>query len=135
MKDNLNYEKLITIACLTGFIGDFGIQLITKKMGGPTGWGFKPYFLQHGSVESACIAAGMVTLFYIVYLYVFRLPPVWYYMAIYAILLDLLFREMMIFPSLQEYYKQVNYFGTAFFGGVIPLLIPLIVMKLISFIQ
>jgi hypothetical protein len=73
-------EKLVTISCITGFFGDAGLQLLTKKfgMGGSTGWGLKPYFSQHGTGEALCVASGMMTLFYIIFLYVLRLPPVWY---------------------------------------------------------
>ena len=43
---------LISIACIVGFVGDFLLQLISKKfgIGGPTGWGLKDYFIQHGDV-------------------------------------------------------------------------------------
>ncbi len=101
-------------------------------MGGKTGWGLREYFKQHGSVESLFIAGGMMTLFYIIYLILLGLPPLWYYLAIYGILLDLFFRETMIFPSLQGYYDHLNYFWSAFWGAV-PMILPLGIMKLSSF--
>ena len=120
------YEKLVSIACLTGFVGDASLQFLTTKMGlgGPTGWGLKPYFKQHGKVESLFIAGGMVTIFYVIYISLLRLPPKWYYLSIYGIILDYIFRITMLFPSLDGYYKSLNYFWSAFWGAV-PMLIPL----------
>jgi hypothetical protein len=108
---------LISIACIVGFVGDFLLQLISKKfgIGGPTGWGLKDYFIQHGAVESLYIAGGMMALFYIIYLYILKLPVNYYYLALYGIVLDLLFRIFMIFPSLSGYY---NYFGYSIGGYV-----------------
>jgi len=123
---------LIIIACLAGFIGDYILQILITFMGGKTGWGLREYFKQHGSVESLFIAGGMMTLFYIIYLILLGLPPLWYYLAIYGILLDLFFRETMIFPSLQGYYDHLNYFWSAFWGAV-PMILPLGIMRLSSF--
>jgi putative flippase GtrA len=121
--------QLIIIACLAGFIGDYILQILITFMGGKTGWGLREYFKQHGSVESVFIAGGMMTLFYIIYLILLGLPPLWYYLAIYGILLDLFFRETMIFPSLQGYYEHLNYFWSAFWGAV-PMILPLGILKL-----
>ncbi len=119
--------RLLTISCLTGFFGDAILQLLTRFMGGETGWGLKTYFHQHGYAESLFIAGGMMTLFYIIYLIIFGLPPVWYLLALYGIILDLIFRVTMIFPSLKEYYIQLNYFWSAFWGAV-PMIMPLGIM-------
>jgi putative flippase GtrA len=124
--------QLIIIACLAGFIGDYILQILITFMGGKTGWGLREYFKEHGSAESVFIAGGMMTLFYIIYLILLGLPPLWYYLAIYGILLDLFFRETMIFPSLQGYYEHLNYFWSAFWGAV-PMILPLGIMKLSSF--
>lgn len=122
--------QLITISCLTGFIGDYILQILINFMGGKTGWGLRDYFKQHGSAESVFIAGGMMTLFYIIYLILLGLPAIWYYLAIYGIILDLFFRETMIFSSLQGYYDHLNYFWSAFWGAV-PMILPLVIMKLI----
>ena len=105
-------SELISIAFFVGFFGDLLLQILTKhfKMGGPTGWGLNEYFLQHGEVESLFIAGGMMALFFIIYLKVFRLPVNYLYLAIYGVILDVLFREFKIFPSLKGYYSQLNYF-------------------------
>ena len=143
-------EKLIASACITGFFGDAGLQLITSFMGprgmgtngigangigtngigGPSGWGLKPYFRQHGRGEALCIASGMMTLFYVFYVLVLRLPPTWYYLALYGIVLDFIFRKARLFTSLDGYYKALNYFWSAFWGAV-PMVLPLVVAKYI----
>jgi hypothetical protein len=126
-------DKLIGIACLTGFFGDAGLQLLSKYngigadiIGATSGWGLKPYFKLHGSFESLCIAAGMMSMFYIFYLYVLRLPPVLYYLALYGIILDLLFRKFRLFPTLDGYYKALNYFWSGFWGAI-PMMLPVMI--------
>ena len=89
---------VITISCLTGFFGDTLLQIATKYFG--FDWGLRQYFIQHGSGESLCIAAGMMTLFYIVYLYILLLPLNYFYLGIYGIILDYIFRKTMVFKSL-----------------------------------
>jgi hypothetical protein len=123
--------KLLAAACLTGFFGDAGLQILTKKfnLGGPSGWGLNPYFALHGSAEALFIAAGMMTLFYVLYLAVF--PANWIYLVVYGILLDLLFRKTMLFSSLTGYYSHLNYFWSGFWGAV-PMLIPFIVASILG---
>ena len=77
---------IISISCLTGLFGDATLQMATKYLG--FNWGLKDYFIYHGSGESLCIAAGMMTLFYIIYIYILRLPLNYAYLAIYGIILD-----------------------------------------------
>jgi len=117
---------LVSTSFLVGFFGDLTLQIISPRFGGPTGWGLTPYFKQHGKAESLFIAGGMMALFYIIYLYVFRLPPNFVYLAIYGVVLDLLFRWFRIFPSLDGYYGYLNYFWSTFweaFSMVLPFLI------------
>ena len=133
MVDYKTTSRLLTISCLTGFIGDATLQFLTKFMGGDTGWGLKEYFKQHGSAEALYIAGGMMTLFYVIYLVLLGLPPIWYYLAVYGVILDWIFRVTMIFPSLKGYYTQLNYFWSAFWGAV-PMLMPLGIMKAIDYI-
>jgi hypothetical protein len=123
-------DKLVTMSCIAGFFGDASLQVLTKKfgMGGSTGWGLKPYFSQHGTGEALCVATGMMALFYILFLYVLRLPPVWYYLAIYGIVLDFIFRKLRLFTSLDGYYKSLNYFWSAFWGAI-PMVLPLFMYK------
>ena len=117
---------LVSTSFLVGFFGDATLQIISPMMGGPTGWGLTEYFAQHGKAESLFIAGGMLALFFIIYLYVFKLPPNYVHLAIYGVLLDLLFRELVIFPSLKGYYGYLNYFWSGFwqaFSMVLPLFV------------
>jgi len=120
------------ISCVIGFVGDSLLQLGAKlNLGGPTGWGLKPYFKQHGSVESLFIAGGMMTIFYVIYLYLLPFQVNYINLAIYGIILDLIFRKTRLFPSLDGYYKHLNYFWSGFWGAV-PLMMPLFAFDLLS---
>jgi hypothetical protein len=120
------------ISCVIGFVGDALLQVGTKlNLGGPTGWGLKPYFKQHGSVESLFIAGGMMTIFYVIYLYLLPFQVNYINLAIYGIVLDLIFRKTRLFPSLDGYYKHLNYFWSGFWGAV-PLMMPLFAFDLLS---
>jgi hypothetical protein len=120
--------SLIGAACLTGFIGDALLQLLSKypAISGPTAWGLNPYFEQHGSVESLFIAGGMMTLFYVIYIDLLNLNVNYINLIIYGIVLDYIFRVTMLFPSLKMYYEHLNYFWSAFWGAI-PMILPLIV--------
>jgi hypothetical protein len=119
---------IISVSCLTGFFGDAALQIATKYLG--FNWGLKQYFIYHGSGEALCIASGMMTLFYIFYIYVLRLPLNYTYLAIYGIILDFIFRKTMVFNSLQGYYKALNYFWSAFWGAI-PMILPLFIYNII----
>jgi hypothetical protein len=121
---------IITNATLTGFIGDASLQLLTSKgLGGPTGWGLNSYFSQHGPIESLFIAAGMMAVFYIVYMYILKLPLKPTYLAVYGIVLDYLFRRFRLFPSLDGYYHHLNYIESAIWGAI-PMVIPFFMYQL-----
>ena len=122
--------NLVSLACFTGFVGDFLLQTGVKMgLGGPTGWGLKEYFSLHGSAESLFIAGGMMSLFYALFL-LSGLAVNYKNLALYGIFLDLLFRKLMIFPSLKGYYEFFNYFWSAVWG-VIPLCLPFQLSKVI----
>lgn len=117
---------IIVIAFFTGFFGDILLQIGAKTgLGGPTGWGLNDYFKQHGIAESICIAGGMMAFFYSIYIFL-NLPVNFLYLAIYGIVLDLIFRETMVFSSLTGYYKYFGYFWSAVWGAI-PLMIPLLI--------
>jgi hypothetical protein len=120
---------IIAISFLTGFFGDALLQIATKDFG--FNWGLKQYFIYHGSGESLCIAGGMMTLFYIIYLYILRLPLNYTYLAIYGIILDYIFRKTMVFNSLRGYYKALNYFWSAFWGAI-PMILPFLIYNIIK---
>lgn len=127
-----NRESLVVFfALLTGFFGDGLLQgLVKVGMGGKTGWGLKGYFKQHGSAESLFVAAGMMGIFYLVYIAT-GLPLKIQWIAIYGIVLDLIFRLTSLFPSLRGYYNALNYFWSGVWG-VIPMIIPLLILKLVD---
>ena len=122
----MNKFILLVIACASGFIGDFLLQLGAKQgMGGPTNWGLKEYFKQHGPAESLFVAGGMMTLFYGTFMLT-GLPINYINLSLYGIIIDLLFRKFMIFKSLNGYYEYFDYAGSALWI-VIPMCIPLLV--------
>jgi len=131
----MNQEELIAIACLTGFVGDFLLQILTKyfHMGGETGWGLLEYFKQHGSVEALFIAGGMMTLFYVIFIQFVKMGIKLNYfnLAVYGIILDLIFRKFNIFPSLSGYYSSLNYFESGLWGAI-PMILPFLIFKLVG---
>jgi len=52
-----------------------------------------------------------MTLFYVIYLFILKLPPVWYYLVIYY---------HVIYKF--SYYKHLNYFWSAFWAMILPLM-------------
>ena len=118
--------NLVVIAAVVGLIGDALLQVMVRAgMGGSSGWGLKEYFQQHGVGESLCVAAGMMALFYILYI-ALKWPLTWPWLALYGIVLDLLFRKLRLFSSLDGYYKSLNYFWSAVWGAI-PLVLPLLI--------
>ena len=119
--------NLVTLACLTGFTGDFLLQTGVKMgLGGPTGWGLREYFALHGSAESLFIAGGMMSLFYALFL-LSGARLTYRNLALYGIFLDLIFRKLMIFKSLEGYYAYFNYFWSAVWGAI-PLCLPFLIL-------
>jgi len=123
----MNNFLLLVLAFLTGFFGDAILQTLVHYK---WDWGLKQYFEQHGIAESMFIAGGMLTFFYIIYI-VIKCPMKWYYIAIYGIILDLIFRVTGIFPSLKGYYEHLNYFWSAFWGAI-PMLVPFVLCSIIG---
>jgi uncharacterized membrane protein YvlD (DUF360 family) len=123
----------ITSAAATGFVGDALLQVATKqlRMGGPSGWGLLSYFALHGVVESLFIASGMMAIFYIIYFSILRLPVNLLYLAIYGIILDVIFRQTMICPSLQDYYNNLNYVWSAIWAAI-PAILPVILYNVFT---
>lgn len=119
---------IVSVATLVGFFGDALTQLLINfGMGGPTGWGLKPYFKQHGTTESLFVAAGMLAIFFTIYVSS-GLPMKIQYLAIYGVLVDLIFREANVFPSLKGYYDHFNHIWSGFWGALF-MMLPLLAMK------
>jgi len=125
--------NVVAVSILVGFFGDLALQLLTKyfHLGGQTGWGLLPYFKQHGTNESAFVAAGMMGMFYVLYVSVLRLPLRLDYLAVYGVVLDFIFRKMRLFPTLDGYYGHLNYFWSAVWGAI-PMMLPLIALRLMK---
>lgn len=122
-------NSVMIAACLTGFIGDFMLQTGSKAgLGGPTGWGLKEYFNQHGSAESLFVAAGMMSLFYSFFL-LSGVKLNFVNLAVYGVLLDFIFRKLMIFKSLEGYYEYMSYFMSAVWGAI-PMILPFLIWKI-----
>jgi hypothetical protein len=135
MNMNMNTSLLIGISCITGILGDSMLQLgAANGLGGPTGWGLNDYFKQHGSMESIFIAGGMMVIFYLIFMasgVLLNVQMTFVSLAVYGVLLDLLFRKAMVFRSLDGYYKYFNYFWSAVWGAI-PMMMPLLFYKLSS---
>jgi hypothetical protein len=119
---------IISIATLIGFVGDATLQLLVNNNVG--NWGLKDYFNLHGSVEAMFTAAGMMSVFFVIYTFI-GLPLNIPALALYGIILDLIFRKIRLFPSLDGYYKSLNYLWSAVWG-IIPMILPLILLRLIK---
>ena len=115
-------------AFLVGFFGDFFLQVLSKSP--DFDFGLKKYFEVHGKAEALFIAGGMMTLFYILYSLT-GLPLKWQYIAVYGILLDILFRVYNIFPSLKWYYSALSPFWTCLWEAI-AMVLPLILFNLFS---
>ena len=128
-------DNILLITFLTGFLGDILLQTGDKLgLGGPTGWGLRDYFKLHGAAESCCIAGGMMTLFYILILPVFgklTKTQMVIFLAVYGVFLDFVFRKLMIFKTLDGYYRYFNYFWSAVWGAI-PLITPYLISLLIN---
>jgi uncharacterized membrane protein YvlD (DUF360 family) len=128
----MEQNKLLIIACLTGFIGDILLQVgANNGMGGPTNWGLKDYFKQHGQAESMFVAAGMMTLFYSIFI-LLKIPMNYINLALFGIAIDFLFRKLDIFKSLHGYYSYLNYFWSAFWMAI-PMIIPFFILNTFNF--
>ena len=117
--------NLLIIACATGFIGDAILQIT-----GIGNNGLASYFQQHGRAESLFIAGGMMTGFYSIFL-LFKIPLTFLNLALFGVIIDLLFRKTRIFPSLDGYYEMLNY-GWSAFWMALPMCIPLIIKKIMK---
>lgn len=119
---------LVATATIVGLVGDALLQMFKNMgLGGTSAWGLEPYFKQHGVFESMFIGAGMMSLFYIVYI-MLGLPVKIAYLALYGIVLDLLFRMIRIFPSLNNYYASLGYLASGVWGAI-PMVLPLLLVS------
>jgi len=118
------------IAVLVGFFGDLSIQFLVKI--GGLNWGLKSYFQEHGTVASALIAAGILGMFYSIWI-AFNLPLRWEVILVVALLLDLFWNYAHVMPSLNNYYKE-PIIPRTILGVVIPFLLPFFIAKILHLI-
>ena len=112
-------QQILTKAFFIGLLGDAILQLVVKQRGNFAG--LRGYFEQHGIFESMCIAAGIMFLVTWIYLKT-GLPLTYPYLFIYGGLLDVLWRQMNLMPSLKNtYYAALTPLQSFIWGGI-PLL-------------
>lgn len=110
-------------AFIVGVVGDAGLQIIVKSRGDLVG--LKKYFDQHGIGESLTIAGGMMFGFG----WLFELSGLEMNntnLFMYGGLLDIAFRKMRLFPSLDGYYESLTPLESFTFGGI-PMVLPNII--------
>ena len=120
--------KLLCLALGVGFFGDLFAQAIVRS-GRLGDWGLNGYFKQHGVLESAFIACGVVGGFYAVWI-ALGLPLRWELILTASLGVDLFWNWANVFPSLKSYYREPCIPRTIL-GVVIPFLLPLLLAKLL----
>jgi hypothetical protein len=118
---------IVSLAFLTGFVGDAVLQIAVNKLG--FDMGLRDYFVQHGRVEALFIGGAIVVLPYIIYIYLLNLPLTYTNLFMYGIVVDFIFRYTRFFPSLNEYYDKLSIPETTLIGGAIPAILPLFIYK------
>jgi hypothetical protein len=111
---------IVSVAFRGGFFGDLFLQFLANNTF--FDYGLREYFAQHNGPEALFIAGGMMAFFMIIY-NLTGLPLKWQYLAVYGVILDLLFRTFNIFPSLKGYYSSLNHFWSGLWQAVSMVLI------------
>lgn len=113
--------SLTTIAFYIGFIGDILLQIIIKMRGDVAH--LKQYYSRHGPLESLFIAGGMMYLLMAIYEQIgFKLTYI--NLFIYGGVLDILWRQFHLFPTLTyTYYTANNQIQSFFWGGISMILV------------
>lgn len=124
MIDNYSY---LTISFFVGFIGDLILQSLPSNY--LSNYGLDSYFNLHHPIESMTIAGGLMFILSWIYLFL-NIPLNIFYLALFGIGMDLCFRHLNIYPSLNDYYSKLNHFWTGLWGAI-PMVLPYIIYKLI----
>ena len=106
-------------AFVVGVVGDILLQILTKESDIA---GLRKYFDIHGSIESVTIAGGMMYAFGSMY-ELSGLPLNNMNLALYGGSLDMVFRHLRVFPSLDSYYDALDPVESVIWG-VIPMVMP-----------
>lgn len=118
-------ENLLIKSFFIGFFGDALLQLIVRyyTQKGRNFAGLHGYFAQHGVFESLCIAGGIMFLATFVFMKL-KIPINMINLFIYGGLLDVLWRQLNLMPSLKNtYYATLNPVESFIWGGIPMLLI------------
>ena len=99
-----------------GFFGDILLQLIVKVRGDIAG--LAPYFKLHQPFESASIAGGLM--FLVAYIYdKLGFKKSFINLFIYGGILDILWRNLNLMPTLEHtYYKALGPVVSFIWGGI-----------------
>jgi len=116
----MNYNQK---AFIIGMIGDFLLQLIVQYHPKGDFAGLKSYFKIHGRFASLLIAGGMMYFFSILF-DLLKQPKTSLNLSIYAAILDILFRQFRLFPSLDGYYNALTPLESIMWA-IIPINLPL----------
>ena len=121
---------------ITGFLGDFVLQMIVKIRGNLSG--LKEYFKRHQRFESMFIAGGMMYFFGYIY-EIIGFEVNYGNLLIYGGLLDVIWRRLGLFNTLTNtYYAENTQFQSMIWGGSLPMILPLLlsdVFKIITKIK
>ena len=124
----MDTTKLLCLALAVGFFGDLLAQVIVRS-GRFGNWGLTGYFKQHGVLESAFIACGVVGGFYAAWI-ALGLPLRWELILTASLGVDLFWNWANMFPSLKSYYQE-PYIPRTILGVVVPFMLPLLLAKLL----
>lgn len=114
-------------ALITGIVGDFILQMITKYHPAGNFAGLKDYFNIHGSVESLFIAGGMLAFFGLM-MDILIINKSIVNLIIVGAVLDIIFRFYRLFPSLDGYYAALSIPNSIIWGSI-PMVMPLILVN------
>lgn len=120
---------IFIIACTyTGFIGDAVLQLVANYRGDLAG--LNAYFKQHGRIESLFIATGIMALCGIIWItFAGQLWNSFIAIAIYGFVLDVIWRQFNLFPSLNStLYAQTTQIESGIWGSI-SIVIPLAITQ------
>ena len=137
----LSSKNLISVSCVTGFVGDALLQFLSKFMGGPTGWGLIPYFKHHTILSAFLLAAfaGAIAQFFI--LQIHKLPTksndVYSYLLVTFIIsgiVGLFMQYSGLYPILDEtYYKHLGKINGFIHDGISGLIVQITLLVILYY--
>jgi hypothetical protein len=114
--------ELLVKSFFIGFIGDALLQIITAQKGNFAG--LRDFYARHGIFESLCIASSIMFLSTWCYLKL-GLPITYPFLFLYGGMLDVLFRQCNLMPTLQNTYYSALPWWLSFLWGGIPMMMVL----------